>query len=331
MNILGFGKNNEYSNSTVPGYTLFGYQFNPYLAFSVSPHLRLDIGVYLQQDFGNSRYSQISPTFSIKYQKRNHAFIFGTLEGSLNHRLIEPLYDFERVLNDRIENGVQYLLSKEGFFLDTWVNWQKMIYWNDPQQELFTAGLSLVKSVYKKNTFGIEIPFYLIAQHRGGEIDQSTGRVSTLYNGAVGINILGSGSGHLKNWGMKSSYVFYKDGSLNPQQLFNDGYGLYVNPYVTTDYGLTLMATYWYADEFISPLGGLIYTAYKEHSNIIAESNRSLFMLRLLYDVNLGGAATMTLRAEPFYDTFANAMQYSFGLYLNYYDRFYLLNVKKDH
>jgi hypothetical protein len=94
LHFLGFGKNNEYFNTTIDGYTLFGYQLNPYLSYHISKNVRLDAGVYLQKDFGNTNYSQTVPTLSLKVRKDNFNFIFGTLESSLNHQLIEPLYDF---------------------------------------------------------------------------------------------------------------------------------------------------------------------------------------------------------------------------------------------
>jgi hypothetical protein len=104
LNLLGFGKNNEYFDTTVEGYTLMGYQVNPYLSYHVAPNVRLDAGVYAQKDFGNEEYSEVKPTLSLKITNGNLGFVFGTLEGSLNHRLIEPLYDFERVLKNRLEN-----------------------------------------------------------------------------------------------------------------------------------------------------------------------------------------------------------------------------------
>src|SRR5580765_8127620 len=101
VNLLGFVKDNEYDqyrNPVITGYTLFGYQFSPTLSYHVTKNIRVDGGIYLQKDFGNSTFSTIAPIFSVKYQKKYFSVIFGNLDGSLNHRLIEPLYNFERVL-----------------------------------------------------------------------------------------------------------------------------------------------------------------------------------------------------------------------------------------
>lgn len=53
-------------------------------------------------------------------------------------------------------------------------------------------------------------------------------------------------------------------------------------------------------------------------------------MLRLLYDLKVADGLTLTARAEPFYDTYAESIEYSFGLYLNFSERFFLLNAKKN-
>jgi hypothetical protein len=53
-------------------------------------------------------------------------------------------------------------------------------------------------------------------------------------------------------------------------------------------------------------------------------------MLRLLYDLKVADGLTLTARAEPFYDTYEDSIEYSFGLYLNFSERFFLLNAKKN-
>ena len=59
---MGFNKNNEYFNDITDGYTLFGYQLNPYVAYRAGEHVRLDVGVYLQQDFGNDEFDYLDVT-----------------------------------------------------------------------------------------------------------------------------------------------------------------------------------------------------------------------------------------------------------------------------
>ena len=66
LKTLGFFKNNEYSNDIADGFTLFGYQFNPYFSYFAGKNVRIDAGIYLQQDFGVDDFTEIAPYFSLK-------------------------------------------------------------------------------------------------------------------------------------------------------------------------------------------------------------------------------------------------------------------------
>jgi hypothetical protein len=326
VNFLGFFKNNEYFDTTVEGYTLFGYQFNPYLSYHLAKNVRFDAGVYAQKDFGNDDYTQVKPTLSLKItNNRNFNFIFGTLEGSVHHRLIEPLYDFESVLDNRLENGVQFLWMKDDLFFDAWIDWQKMIYLNDTEPERFTAGLSFNKSLFRNNGFHIDLPVQLLANHQGGQIDTVANPVRTVYNGAVGLTFEGELSGFIQRWGLKSYVAGYRGDDLP----FEDGFGLFINPYITTKIGLTVMGSYWRANEFLTIQGGDLYPSINEKYPSRVDEERDFIMLRVLYDVKIADGLILTARAEPFYDTYASALEYSFGIYLNFSDRFFLLNAKK--
>jgi hypothetical protein len=113
LDAFGFLKNNEYFNNIADGYTLFGYQLNPKLVYFPSEFIRLEAGALLWQDFGTTRYKQVRPTFTIKIQKPHYQLLFGNLQANVSHRYIEPLYDFEKVINDPLENGVQFIWHRD--------------------------------------------------------------------------------------------------------------------------------------------------------------------------------------------------------------------------
>jgi len=328
VNFLGFGKNNEYFDTTIDGYTLFGYQINPYLSYHLARNVRLDAGVYAQKDFGNDEYSEVAPTLSLKVTNRNFNFVFGTLEGSLNHRLIEPLYDFESVLNSRLENGIQVLWMKDDLFLDMWVDWQNMIYFNDSEPERFAGGISFNKTILQKGKFQVSLPIQLLADHQGGQIDVPGNPVITRYNGAAGLTIESESAGFVNSFGLKSYMTGFTTSS--DQLAYEDGYGIFINPYITTKIGVTLMGSYWYANKFLTIQGGQLYPSVTDNYPNRVDEIREFFMLRFLYDLKLADGLILTARAEPFYDTYAETIEYSFGVYLNFSDRFFLLNAKKN-
>ncbi|MCI0750511.1 MAG: hypothetical protein L0Y35_01615 [Flammeovirgaceae bacterium] len=332
FSLLGFFKNNEWFDTTVDGYTLFGYQANPHLSYQLSDKIRVDAGWYVQKDFGNDDSVYARPNVSIKYKSKSFSLIFGTLEGRLSHRLIEPLYDFENGLTGKLEDGVQFLWQKDGLFLDAWIDWQNMIYQNDDEQEQFVAGISFSKKLLQTSFLSLELPVQAVAQHRGGQINIDGSPVLTTYNTAVGLALNGSSSGFITEWGLKSYYVSYSDAS-SAQQVFEDGDGIFLNAYAASKFGLTIMGSYWSGHEFISPTGGRLYPSVVADYPTRIDRMHEFYMLRFLYEQKLSDGLILSARAEPFYDTYADAIEYSYALYLNFNTRFFLTSLKreKDH
>lgn len=330
INMLGFAKDNEFFRTTVDGYTLFGYQLNPYVSYNISKNVRLDAGVYVQKDFGNDEYSDVKPTLSLKIRNNNFNFIFGTLEGSIHHRLIEPLYDFERTLNNRLENGAQVTWIKDNdLFLDAWIDWQKMIYANSTDPERFTAGASFNKTLFRFNNMHVDLPVQLVASHQGGQIDTVDNEVITRFNMAGGLTLEGTSTGFINGWGV-NAYATSFNTNANIPTFNQDGVGFYINPYIKTKVGLTVMGSYWYGDRFLSIQGSPLFPSVNEQYPTRVDKVRKLIMLRFLYDLKIADGLTLTARAEPFYDTYADEFEYSFGLYLSFCERFFILNAKKN-
>ena len=333
IHFLGFTKDNEYDNYNNPvitGYTVFGYQFNPYLSYHITKNIRIDGGIYLQKDFGNSNYTTVAPTFSVKYQKKYLSIIFGNLEGSLNHRLIEPLYDFERVLNNRLENGLQLQLMRDDLFLDLWIDWRKMIYFNDSQQEQLTAGLHLAKRILHLGSTDIIAPIQLVANHHGGEINfRFSGPIETLLNSAVGLEVKHRSAGLIRESRFNGFYLYYKSLSRDLKQPFQDGSGAYVNATLSTKYGLDVVGSYWYGHEFITVEGGKIYPSVSVFNYAYQQHIMKLFILRFLYNIRIREGLYATARVEPYYDFYFKSFQTSYGVYLNFRDRFFLVKRKK--
>ncbi|MBL4715552.1 MAG: hypothetical protein JKX95_02870, partial [Bacteroidia bacterium] len=107
---LNFMKNNEYYNKISEGYTLYGNQVHPKLVYQASPNITLAGGVFLLKEYGFDGYSQVLPTFTLKIEKGPLTMLYGNIEGAASHRLVEPLYEFERVFIERMEYGSQILL-----------------------------------------------------------------------------------------------------------------------------------------------------------------------------------------------------------------------------
>lgn len=328
LNFLGFSKNNEYFDTIIEGYTLLGYQLHPKLTYYPRKNVRMDAGVFVQQDFGNRDFSTVVPTVSLKVTKGPFTLVFGNIESSLNHRLIEPLYDFERVLNDRLETGIQLQTITDGLFFDLWLDWQHMIYNNDPEQERFVSGLSLSKRIINKGSMQVSLPIQIQMSHKGGQINVNPPPLETVMNNAIGMEVRKEASGWIKDWMVDGFYVYYNNMSSTNVRPYKDGAGYYVNGNISTSLGLDVMVSYWQAHEFISIQGGKVYPSVSEFNYRVQQENMQLLMLRLLYNKEVVRGLIATLRVEPYYDLSYQSFQYSYGFYLQFSDRLFIANGK---
>ncbi|MDH5397553.1 MAG: hypothetical protein OEX02_05370 [Cyclobacteriaceae bacterium] len=319
---LGFTKNNEYFNRIADGYTLFGTQFNPYFSYQPIPSFRFDAGFYMRQDYGTKGLQVFEPTFTFRVKHEGYNLLIGNLDGAMNHRLIDPMLDFERVLTNRLEQGVQLFKVTDGLFLDLWVDWETMIYRGDAKQEEVYGGFSIAKKWEIGSGLLLSIPLQGVIYHKGGAIDNHPGPLQTMINLAGGLRIE-EGDRQGITWGGSAYYAWFNDFSISRLLDYKDGRGWYFNVEANLNKGLKLMVSYWAGNEFISLLGGPVYesvsSSYKKPYFSVPE--RSLVFIRFFHDITLGDGIVLSSRFEPFYDFQRKRVEFSHGLYLNFRGR----------
>jgi hypothetical protein len=329
--VFGYLRNNEFREDPVPGYTLFGYQFRPYFSYFPTGRIRLDAGGFFQKDFGEENFTDIRPLVTIRYAVNNFSLIFGTLEGAMSHRLIEPLYNFENVIGRRIEDGLQLKYVSNKVFFDTWIEWINMIDFGEDALEEFNYGISLDVRLFESPAFILDLPVQLLANHRGGEIDISTEPANTILNGAVGFGLEFplEKNGLLKSVRFDGYYGIYSS-SDDPGDLpFLDGDGWFMNLTGKSDW-FDVMFSYWHGNQFYAPFGGPLYQSvfFIDENTPETQDQRDLLFLRLLFQHDLSGAVNLAFRFEPVYDIGNGQFDHSEGLYLRYRTDF-LLNRKR--
>ena len=328
-----FFKDNEYFNKIVDGYTLFGTQLNPQLVYYPTKDLRLEAGVFLWKDYGNPVLQQVRPTYRATWTRGYHQFVLGNIHPNLNHKYIEPLFNFERVMLNPLEEGLQYRYLGNRLFVDAWVDWQRQQYRFSNYQEELAGGVSTHYRVRGPDSrWQVAVPFQFTAQHHGGQIDTLRKPLQTLFNEAVGIEIRRS-LGHSKIQAFRfNGYVLgFQDHSFTDGQLpFKYGRGLYLNTTLETRYA-HVMLSYWQGSRFVSPLGGdLFQSASRTVSNPeFLDRQRKILLVRLLRDFRVSDAAALTVRVEPLYDFSTQLLDFSFGIYLNFRQEWLLGNVAK--
>jgi hypothetical protein len=325
VNSLFFFRNNEFFNNIDPGQTLFGYLFQPQLRWkpiSGHPELELRGGAFAHKDFGNDSFTTLQPTLSLVYQYNKTKFIFGTLEGGLNHRLIEPLYQFERGLYQRLENGFQVVHNSDRLWVDGWVNWVRNTHFGSEDQEIILTGLSGIYRLYKnKKTIsgtpasGLQLIPQFTVYHRGGTFNKEN--VVNRSNGALGIRY------HFhqteKNFFFIEPYCLYSlDHSPELTQPFSDGWAMYLNAGKTWD-NFTIMASYFNSWEYISSIGMPMMSSFSWQNYYSLERERALLFLRFIYTKEvIHPNFNIDLRAEPIYDFNNNQFDYNFGVYFSF-------------
>lgn len=328
---LNFVKNNEYFNDIIPGQTFFGYQLKPRLVYFPAKNVRVDAGMYVLRDFGKEQFSQIAPVFSIKFQKDSTSVTLGTLQGNLSHRLIEPLYNFDRVLTNRLENGLQFIHHKRWWYIDAWVDWQRAIDRGAPFQEEIFGGLHTFFTLIDKKGWQLKIPVQFTILHQGGQEAFIAKPILNTMNLATGLQIhINTGREafirkiKLDNYLLASQAAEVTIG----QPDFDNGQAFYGNLTLVTKWG-ELMTSLWLGDRFNSAQGGGLYRSTGVSDKTFTERHRDILLLRYLRDVKISKNVKFILRVEPSYDFNNQEIEAAIGLYIHFNPSFFLLKTSK--
>ncbi len=330
ISLLNFNKDNEYRNNISDGYTLFGNHLSASLQYNPLTNVFIEGGINLRKDFGNNQYQEISPILRAVIKHRRLKFVFGSLYGNVNHQLIQPLYDFERVMTYNQEEGIQLIADKKMFWSDTWVNWEKMIYPGDSVQEIISGGTSMLFKIVNKDKFNFSIPIQFTALHKGGQIDLSPDPLTTIFNGASGFKVEKKWDHpFFRSMSFEPYGAFYYNYSFSVKTPYTKGSGIYLNYTLKTKLS-TILLSYWHGEQFQSTHGGGLFNSVSttvKNSGYI-QATRQLILLRLLTDVKLGEKLWLTTRFEPVFDLNFDKFEFSMGLYINYDSSFLLKKLK---
>jgi hypothetical protein len=330
---FNYVRNYEYTNNFHEGYTLYGTQLQPQLVYYAHPNLAITAGAFIRKDFGDNGIHDAKPLFSLRYHKKNLSLIFGTLDGSIQHNYIEPLYDFERVITNPVEYGTQLLIEKKKFKLDAWIAWQHMIYRGDSKKEEIIGGLSTESVLAESNGWKFSIPAQFLVFHQGGQIDLLKDvPISTLFNGATGFKIHKQLNTNIQEIYTDNFIAAYKDFSPTKQRTYQGGYGLWLNAGMVSKFG-SLVASYWKGNNFITIKGMPLYQSVTDniYRTISNQNHRNIVSLRYAYQKELIPHFYLDVRFEPHIDLDVTdkQLQFNHSFFLTYKQDFKLFKVKK--
>jgi hypothetical protein len=330
---FNFLRNYEFFNRFQDGYTLFGTQMEPQLIYYPHDRLAITAGLHLRKDFGGTGIYKTYPLFSIKYRQGYTLLINGVLEGNIQHRYIEPIFDFEKKIVDPIEYGTQFIIDKPSLFLDAYINWKRMIYKPSSEQEQIFAGSSADITLIKTLKSRLSIPLQLLVFHKGGQIDTGqTPPIQTLVNTAAGFRLEVSSAGFIKNFHTDNYIVGYKEFSPTKVQAFLRGHGFYLNAGIDSEAG-SLGLSYWNGNGYISPAGMPVFQSVSQQINNAgySEKQRELLFVRYAYQKQLIPNLYLDFRIEPVIDLKASGskvLDFYHSTFLVYKQEFRLLKKK---
>ena len=279
-------KNMYYTdNAFEAGYKEIGYFVQPQLAYYPNGRTKLSAGIYLLKYSGLSNYTQEQPVLSFQYHIWDGLdMVLGTLYGTTNHNLIEPVFQFDRYINEHVENGLQFLLDKSRIKSDLWLNWEQFIFNLSPIQERFTVGSSNTFQLTNSDSrFQLKIPVQFLFAHRGGMNTTQSAPVQTLFNLVYGVDAVYNINGALfRRIGIRGYVAHYADLSTKKEQPFVNGYGLYPN-FIMEGKHWDIMLGYWNACKFIAPRGDYLFQSVSELDSSYTEARRQLLNFKLTY------------------------------------------------
>ncbi len=311
----GFFDNLEFFNNIQKGYTLTGFNLEPTFGCHFAQGSRVSAGFHLLQFAGQSEIHRIVPVLTLN-TKLNHWLnvVLGTLDISMRKNIPEPIFKPERLMTHLPETGLQLLISTVPFCGETWINWEKMIFPNDTLQEEFTVGFS-GKFLVSSSGLKTHIPFYALAVHQGGQINNTSKPVSTLTNFGTGINLsynLGKNA-----YGFEPLIFWSRDGSPNPHHAFKKGWAMYPKLYFNSN-NLKVELGYWYARQMILPRGQEVYGSISLVDPSFNSPHRKLITSQIEYSRFLVKGFAFTSFFKLYYDLNENLADYRFGVIVNF-------------
>jgi hypothetical protein len=318
---MGFFQNNEYLGNFVDGYTLPGFLLRPKLTFSPVEGLYLEAGAHLLKYSGRDQMSYALPWFSTRY---NFSDRFSAVVGNLNqnnqHRLLEQLWEPERMYTEKPESGLQFLYSGEKLNAQTWVNWEQFIQKDDPFQEHFAFGLTSDYRAYQNSELSLKIPVQVLFYHQGGEINSGVAgvrpRVQTRANFAAGWELSLNVGEKLKMINLNGYWLGYnavtKDSNTLP---FDKGHAYLFEASAQMKQS-RISLSYWNAYQFIAPKGRLLYQSVSDSDPTFTQADRSIISAKYFWQRKIAKDAHVAFQLESYIDTQTGDFSYSYGFFL---------------
>ena len=327
---LNFIKNNEYFSPYAEGYTLLGFHLTPVLSYRIKDKLILQGGMHALKYSGRDDFRNINPYFSLSYRfNRSLKMTLGSYSAGKQHHLPDALYNSERCIDAYIENGLNVTMNTDRLFANVWLDWDKFVYRHDPFREKFTAGGALDWTIpLESSGWGVGLPFYLLARHKGGQINDSDLPVTTVMNFGIGARLYRNfTSSRIRKLQIQFDFLGYRESSNKNIRPFRNGQAFHPSlSFVGRN--LVLRAGYWKSEKFYAPLGNPLYQNIAVNDNDNYRKNHDMVTAALHYDYSLLKNVTLKAAWENYFDINTQGWDYNISLMVAFSEAFFLKSVR---
>ncbi len=321
-----FFKNDEFFGGLTSGLTYIGTYIRPELVYQPYKNIKISAGVHLLKYSGLGIFSQILPVFSFQYSpNQNIDFIMGSLNGGLNHRIIEPMYAFQNHLINNLENGAQFLVHNHKINLDIWLNWEKYIFKTSHSQEAILGGVHFNYILFgEKTKSNFKLDFQALVAHKGGQFHNPEDILQTLANTSTGfIYSKKTKSTFIKKIGTENYYLSYNDASGNSVNPYTMGYAIYSNLFIESKY-VYIKAGYWTGEDYISSRGNSLFMSMSDKDPNFVLPITELITGKIAFRKQLFTDIAFEARFESYMDLQQNQFEFSYSFYLIFNRNFFL-------
>ena len=324
-----FLRDAEYFLPYTKGYTVAGYRLSPTLRYHINDRAAIRGGAMMTSVADVDGRFQVRPILSFDYQAcKWMRLVMGTIYGSTNHLLGEPMYDRERWYYDYKEDGLQILTKTVHWESDTWLNWEQFLEPWTAEQERFTLGsrheFQLLKT---RNSNYLMLPLSFVGSHRGGQFSSLDTCIETLFNESLALRwetrcLDGSFIA------IEAPFYFYQNMSPEGERFtpFTNGWGLHPNLQIqdndffrakNSHNNLYLQLGYWYGDGYISPRGSYLFQSVSWHNPEFAQKIRHLCTADIAFEHEYKDFI-LNLNAQFYYDPDHKALDLAFGVLMHW-------------
>lgn len=323
---VNFFKNNEYFGKFAKGYTNIGGFIAPQFEYFPSETSMIKAGIHILTYSGSDRINEAVPILSLTTKLTNDLTLtIGTLNYDKNHKLSEPMFQFDKFYNNNTETGVQFLLNKKWVESDLWLDWENYIFTGDTTQEKFTAGNSTIFKVINKKHSRLSFPVQFTFNHIGGQINESDKKIKTFMNTYAGVFYEYLITPYKRISFEYGNYEFsynLEEGELP----FNKGYATYIRSrFIYKNLSSTI--GYWNGHQYYSPIGEPLFFN-NSHDKDKNRTDRDIFTGKITYFKRLYPGISFETRFETYYDFNYGKLDYSYTFALYFTQEFFIRKLK---